>query len=120
MEVIVRDIDFLNCGTVPTTANGSRFSASITGVAPPTVAYANGSGLLWEAVQLALTNASQAQVASLFQNDNLESASTSSSERSSWFGARPLLMRPKSRSLGVWRRLATMMLMRLPIRFFST
>ena len=71
MNPIVLDIDFLNCGTVPTTANGSRFNASITGAAPPTVAYANGSGFALGAVQLALTNASQAQVASLFQNDNL-------------------------------------------------
>lgn len=71
MEVIVRDIDFLGCGTVPTTANGGRFSASITGAAPPTVAYVNGSGFGLGAVECALTSASQAQVACLHQADVL-------------------------------------------------
>ncbi|NDF12864.1 MAG: hypothetical protein EB060_08665 [Proteobacteria bacterium] len=71
MEVIVRDIDLLNCGTVPTTANGGRFSAAIVGAAPPTVSYVNGSGFGLGAVQLALTSASQAQVACFHQADVL-------------------------------------------------
>lgn len=74
----VREFYFpmIGAGAIPTTGNGGRFSAIITGAAPPTCQYVSAptvaaGGYSLGAAELAMTSANEVQNVTLFQSDAL-------------------------------------------------